>query len=316
MRNILPLLFLGGFYLLTLLSCDTSNKSGLQEKFVSDKKTTSPMSNSIFPYDLTAPVLDAKLPKTLKEISGICMATEKSLYAIQDEDGILFEISLLDGEVVASYPFGIDNDYEGIAFVDNTIYILSARGTIFRLQDWEKTPIVDSFETPLSVENDTEGLCYEPHTHSLLIACKAKSLGNSAQSTRSIYRFSLESMQLDTKPAFELQRETLYQFLSKQNAEEIGMTKLLRKLIESEDELFLGPSDIAIHPITQQLYIPASRGNCMLVLSPKGELVHCVYLSPDQFRQPEGICFDANASLYLSSEGAGKKARLFRFEPK
>lgn len=304
------------FALFSLQSCFSEGTPAVPNS--STKKTIHPMTDADFLYDLNNPKFEVKLPKSLVEISGICLSGDTSLLAIQDEHGIVFELSAADGQLKAAYPFGEDHDYEGIALVDEILYVLRSDGTIFEIRNWQHSPTVDSFITELSIENDTEGLCYEPKTHSLLIACKGKSELNGGEhlDRRNIYRFSLETRQLDSNPAYVIDRAAIYQYLSSQNPENIGVTKLVKNLVNTRDELFFGPSDIAIHPLTHDLYIPASKGNCLFVLHPNGQIKHCIYLSPKQFRQPEGIIFDKEARLYIASEGAGKKAQLFCFELK
>jgi hypothetical protein len=274
------------------------------------------MSADQFPYDFQKPILDLKLAKSLKEISGICF-NDGNLLAIQDEAGILYELSTKTGEVIKERAFGHDHDYEGIALAAEQLYVLRADGTILALKNWQDLPTVDSFDTPLGVDNDAEGLCYEASTNSLLIACKghANIDGTNDSNRRSIFRFSLATHQLNPKPAYIIHREAIAKYLAAQNPEAEGVAKMLKKLVEKTEELFIGPSDIAIHPMSKDIYIPASRGNCLLVLDAvSGAIKHCVYLSPEQFRQPEGICFDAQGRLYLASEGDGKKAKLFAFD--
>lgn len=270
-----------------------------------------------FPYDFYQPVLELKLPKSLKEISGICLSGDSSLLAIQDEKGILYELSIKTGKIIKERAFGHDHDYEGIALAEEQLYVLRADGTILALKNWQDLPAVDSFDTPLTVDNDAEGLCYESSTNSLLIACKGYANIDRTEdpNRRSVFRFSLTTHLLDSKPAYTIDREAIAKCLSAQNPEAEGVAKMLKKLLEKTEELFIGPSDIAIHPISKDIYIPASKGNCLLVLDAiSGAIKHCVYLSPEQFRQPEGICFDAQGRLYLASEGAGKKAKLFAFD--
>ena len=72
------------------------------------------------------------------------------------------------------------------------------------------------------------------------------------------------------------------------------------------------PSAIAYDPSSKSFYI-LSADYLIVVVTPKGKLLEVVFLDPDMYRQPEGICFDAQGDLFLSSEGAGAKARLFRF---
>ena len=71
------------------------------------------------------------------------------------------------------------------------------------------------------------------------------------------------------------------------------------------------PSGLAIEPTTGNLFILSSQGHLLLVVNPEGEIKTIQFLDRFQYRQPEGICFDANGTLYLSSEGKGGTAKLY-----
>ena len=62
-------------------------------------------------------------------------------------------------------------------------------------------------------------------------------------------------------------------------------------------------SGVAIHPQTKEIYLVATVGKLLFVLTPEGKIRHVVPLSPRVFRQPEGICFKPNGDLIISNEG-------------
>ena len=61
----------------------------------------------------------------------------------------------------------------------------------------------------------------------------------------------------------------------------------------------------------------ASVGKVLIVIDPKDQRVlHVQLLDPAVFPQPEGMTFDANDNLLISSEGlAGQPASITRFNP-
>jgi len=82
------------------------------------------------------------------------------------------------------------------------------------------------------------------------------------------------------------------------------------------------PSGIAIHPMTNDVYMIGAKGAGMLVCCGwDGRVKGAARLDEDRFEQPEGIAFAESGELIVCSEGAkgkeGKKARilLFAFVP-
>ena len=74
------------------------------------------------------------------------------------------------------------------------------------------------------------------------------------------------------------------------------------------------PSGIAIHPITNDVYMIGTKGTGMLVCCGwDGRVKGVARLDKDRVEQPEGIAFAESGELIMCSEGAkgkkGKKAR-------
>ena len=63
------------------------------------------------------------------------------------------------------------------------------------------------------------------------------------------------------------------------------------------------PSGIAIHPISKNIYIIASKGKTLCVFSPKGDILHLQNLDAEIYTQPEGIMFFENGDMMIASEG-------------
>jgi uncharacterized protein YjiK len=73
------------------------------------------------------------------------------------------------------------------------------------------------------------------------------------------------------------------------------------------------PSDLAFHPTTGDLYLLSSAGKRIIILTPNGQPLHSIALSPAIFAQPEGITFSPDGTLYISSEGDGGKGYILSF---
>lgn len=236
-----------------------------------------------------------KLPEKLKEISGLAAWKENGqLLAVQDEDGIFFIVDALKGTILEEFKFGKDRDYEGITSRGNKIFVLERDGDIHQVEFVTGTAEYESekMETDFSYRNDTEGICYDPETNSLLIVPKEDGLiiNEETKYQRGIYSFSLETLLMSSSPAYVID-----QFI-------VG-----NAVYGKNRPYLMKPSGVAVDPITNDIFVIASVGNIMVVIDRESKVKHIEILKEKIFRQPEGICFDQQGNLYISSEGRGGK---------
>ena len=91
-------------------------------------------------------------------------------------------------------------------------------------------------------------------------------------------------------------------------------SKLARVLGISDPYGNFRPSAIAIHPLTDEIYITSSVGKLLVVLDREGLISDVHALNPALFRQPEGICFSPEGDLYISNEGKEGKGYILKFK--
>ena len=81
-------------------------------------------------YDLDNPAV-YELPKEVNQISGMSYsASEGVVYAIDDDHGDLFRITLKEKPDIQRWKFGKDRDYEDLVIWNETVYVLRSRGEI------------------------------------------------------------------------------------------------------------------------------------------------------------------------------------------
>ncbi|BDS13766.1 SdiA-regulated domain-containing protein [Aureispira anguillae] len=307
---------------LLLISCNNShpNSNLRPNKSTSNLEQTTaimPTSNRIG-YQLDQPNNRFKLSKELKEISGLVCYKDQWLAAVQDEKGAIYLLDKDNGAILDVIEFSADGDYEGITVVKDVFYVLRADGVLFQIKHWNKknknisTKVID---TNLGEINDTEGLAYDPVKNQLLIACKGSaSIGEKEHSFRAIYAYDLQKQKFNTNPIFTLDRKQFKHFVQdnlKQNPDYSSYKKELKKAKKS---MLLAPSAIAVHPITKEFYLLSAAGNSLIVLDRKYQIKYLKRLPSDHFEQPEGLTFNSNGDLFLSSEGIKKKARIYKFD--
>lgn len=239
------------------------------------------------------------LPDVLKEISGICWIDEQRIACVQDEIGTIFIYNILNAEIESRIPFGEPGDYESITKSENTYYVLRADGRIFEIRTSPSKKVsVNQYEIPLDKSLDFEGIFYDKIKKTLLFTFKeADPFTNSNK--RGIYVFDPVKKVVGKKPVYEI---------------DLSDSALKKKDDDDEKELYKKflPSDLAINPITSDIYITDGVNCSLLILDKTGKLKSYFKLDKDDFPQPEGITFSAKGDLYISTEGVKKSGAILK----
>ena len=75
----------------------------------------------------------------------------------------------------------------------------------------------------------------------------------------------------------------------------------------------VSPSGIAVHPASGTIFVLASREHLLIELSPDGRFLGARKLSSRVHRQPEGIAFSRDGTLWIVDEGGTGRASLTRY---
>jgi uncharacterized protein YjiK len=290
------------FSLLILSACLCFCHSRESAHAAPDTKVKASDSDPAESYDLTKVVNRWELPATLKEVSGNTWVDANHLLVIEDLHPHLYLLRLDNGKgiIEKDIPFAADKkrkfDIEDVTRVNNTAYALWSHGTIYKIDDWQTTPKVQELPTFLTKENNTEGICYDPESGNLLVACKNESdAQDEKKSTRAVYSFDTRSNQLLQEPFLLIHKKDF----EKAEGEKIDFY----------------PSAIAVHPKTHDIYILSTKGTkCLAQYGRNGKLKNFQYLDKAELPQPEGICFSPEGTMYISSEGRhGEPAVVCQF---
>jgi uncharacterized protein YjiK len=267
-----------------------------------------------FPYDITNADKEYELKGELREISGLTYYNDHSVLCVNDEKGIIYKYNLKKEEITKKYKFARRGDYEGIEMFGKQVCVLRSDGTLFFIDKLEKETSFVKKLNLLHARNNTEGLGFDAKNNSLLIACKgAPGKGKSYKGQRAIYRYSLETNKLSETPDYLIDQEQIRTILRFNGYSKFSV-KLLESINPSEGDATFQPSAVAVHPLSNNLYVLASVGKLLIVLSPEGEILALVKLQRKQFQQPEGICFSPDGTLFISNEGRGKAASIYKFK--
>lgn len=248
-----------------------------------------------------------KLPKKLQELSGLAMTPDGRLFGHNDERADIYQIDQSNGSIIKSFSIGektLKKDFEGIAIVEDLFYLVTSDGDLYEFKEGEDKSEVSykKYKTGLSSKNDVEGLCYDPDTETLLLACKGYP-GKGYDGKRAVYSFSLSNKKLKKKPRFLISIKEVNNLTDPNFVQKLGDFFLLT-------ENSFAPSGIARHPENHSFYILSSQGSTILEISADGELKGRILLDKKHHNQPEGITFAKNLSLLIGDEGGNGKAKI------
>lgn len=270
-------------------------------------------SNHKIGYDFSKPIVNDVLPASLQEISGLAIIDSTTIACIQDENGILFLYDTKNQKIKQQYIFGLNGDYEGITKVGELLYVLRSDGVLFELKNYTTKKIsVKTYATRVPALNN-EGLCYDSMHNRLLIGAKGKINKDPLnKDLRCIYEFNLKTKTLNQKPVFSFNTLDVNLFAKMNDIKLQKRQTKNGKLVEIG--LKLNTSEIAIHPITQQLYVLSATDHCLFIFNLNGNLEHIEKLNPILFNKAEGLSFYPNGDALISNEGQAHQPTLLKFK--
>ncbi len=235
-------------------------------------------------YNLNRPST-VKLPSFLDEISGIAYyPKDKNVFAICDDKSWLYKIFLNGNEPIQKWSIGDKGDFEDIVLADSTFYVLQSKGRILGLHFVSPDSVtVKEYEFTSQGKNEFEILYLDKEQNRLVMLCKDCEADD--HNSLSAWAFDLRTMTFSSSPAYVID---------------------VRKIEElmQEKKVKFKPSAAAIHPVTGQLFIISSINKVLVVANKDGVPENVYKISPDLYKQPEGLTFTPEGHLIISNEGA------------
>jgi len=245
------------------------------------------------------PVAKWLLGQELLEISGIALTSDGRLFAHADEGARIFEIDYRGGRMVGTFDLGkepVVGDFEGIASVNDTLYLATSTGVLYVFQPGGNGSRVEytKLDTGWKDECEFEGLGYDPSIRSLLLPCKNVYPKGPIQDSLVIYRWKLSGGN-DSLPS--------------------RLTAPLEPIIGPNGWKKLHPSDITVDPISGNYVLIAADESALIHITPSGELIFARPLGPG-LAHAEGVAITKDSILVISTEGEPKlpaAVTLFRW---
>lgn len=301
----------------TLLCCKSETQIKTPEANYQNKKVS--IQHNI-PYNLDKVDQTYELETGLKEISGLAYYDKKNcLVTHNDEKGNYYEIDINNGKVLQKVRFSKSGDYEGITLANNNVILSKSNGTLYFYDTNTQSTI--THKTKLNSKNDIEGLCYNVSDNTLLMASKSTYKdGDKSTKTNLIYSYDIKNKKLKETPYLKIVIDDLQDWLQEDSTKDthISLVKQMKRLKN------FAPSGLSFSNDNNTLYIVSARGSTLLIYNiiPKNgvdpskqkiELDHIHFLDQKVMPQPEGICFDSNQNLYISTEGQNTKGKILKF---
>ena len=240
-----------------------------------------------------------KLPGELRELSGLALTSDERLLGVTDESAIIYEIDYERGQLVKAFAFGepaLRGDFEGIAVLDDVVWLMTSNGHLFRAPEGSDGEHVSfqKFDTGLGAYCELEGLAQDSVNGVLVLACKE----TRAKSDR-LKLFELSVADDGVNIVSEI----------------VLPIKAIANMIDSKH---VNPSGVAIEAKSGRRIMVAARQRAIFQLSGDGELIDAIILpKKKRHRQAEGIEVTNDGRLLIADEGGDGKARLaiYRIAP-
>ncbi|MEJ7610989.1 MAG: hypothetical protein WKF88_07400 [Ferruginibacter sp.] len=223
-----------------------------------------------------------ELPEVLDEISGIAYyEKDTSIFAVIDEDGVLFKVPLSNPKKVKEWHYDKARDYEDLILKDSIFYVLVSNGELEKLKFEGDKISVEKVDYPNSSKkvNEFETLYFDSASGKIVTMCKDCEDDKKARISSFFLNDSLQSF----SPFSCIESSTIF----------------LKAGIAKEH---IKPSAAAVQPITKELYVLCSVNKLMLVFGPAGNILEVIKLNPSIYKQPEGMCFTPEGNLIISNE--------------
>ena len=234
-----------------------------------------------------------ELPSELNEVSGMVYNEDGLMICVQDEDGILFTFDMETKEIIKTHKFSYSGDYEALTYLDGVYWVAESNGRIIDISDLDVADQeLEGIQLDFEYRNNIEGMTATPDGK-LWITVKDRNLDNSS-GYKGVYEYDPETRKLQKEPILRVDYEDpKFERLKTHNPR-----KLLR------------PSDLAIHPLTGDLYILDAEFQKVIITDQQGGIKSIHLLDPAEFEQPEGIAFSKDGRIFISNERVGVPANI------
>ena len=234
-----------------------------------------------------------RLPRALREVSGLAVTTDGRVFGHGDERGIIFQVDHQSGTIVKWFALGspaVFDDLEGLAVVDERLFLVTSRGRLYETREGENGVAMPytSFDTGFGAQCELEGLAYEPSDRSLIIGCK-RPYDPALRGLVTLFRWSIDRRAPSTPSRISIP---------------VG------EIVRGTEVKGFHPSAVEREPRTGHYVVVAGPQHVIAELTPAGGVVATRVLSGRAHQQPEGVTFLGDSAVLIADEGGTGRGRL------
>ncbi len=238
------------------------------------------------------------LPRALAEVSGLAAASDSSVFAHDDEVAIIHELRVSDGESLREFCLGmpaVRGDFEGVAKVDDRIFLVTSDGLIYAATIGADRAAVDYkvHDSGIGERCEVEGLSRAPSQDHLLVLCKEMHRKKD-RDRLTIYRWKIGGENAETEPWLSLR---------------------LRDMMKKSEARKFKPSALEWDPERNRMLIASARSRHLLILSETGALIEKRKLDKKLHPQAEGLTILADRWMVLADEKARARSAYLTVYP-
>ena len=227
-----------------------------------------------------------ELARNLTEISGLAVASETSVYAHDDEHGIVYEVSLETQDVLAAFALGtptVAADFEGIATLEDRVYLITSAGELYEAPIGEHRTRVryNVYDTGIGEFCEIEGLANGPEPSDFLIVCKTPKSDALADHLL-IYKWSLE----ERRPV-----------------EDPWVDMLFSEFLTMRERTSFRPSAIEWDASSEMITVLSARNRLLVQFNREKTVLSKTMIEPTRHRQAEGLAAMPSGNLIIADEG-------------
>jgi uncharacterized protein YjiK len=226
------------------------------------------------------------LPEQLRRVSGFDFISKTRVAFVHENTGSIFLFNLATRKLEKEIPFAPPGDYQSIALVGSTAYIISADGRVLQVKNFMSSKrSVTEFGTHLSARNNPTGIAYDKLNRRLIVCVKG--IEDAGPSYRGIYSYDLSTQKMGISPVIKISM-----------ADSVLNPGNSRKLLQ-----LLQPSDLALKTPGDDLLISDAVKSQLILVSASGEVKKIYGFPREELIQPEGVRVTPSGELYIVSAG-------------
>ncbi len=245
-------------------------------------------------YDFSGSAAEQhSLPAALREVSGFTATPDGRIFAHGDESATIAELDASSGAIRKLFTLGNPaerGDFEGIAFADGRIFLLTSTGVLYAAREGQANTAVafERYDTGAGQLCEMEGLAFDARAGRFLLPCKTPRR-RELRGRVVVFSVPLKTLRIEQAPALSLPFSQLPAALRRSG---VSLTSI--EVVPGQDTWLLLSSQ------------PAA----LIEVSSSGNLAGVEMLSPKRHPQAEALTFLRNRTILIADEGATGKATV------